>query len=68
MSQGERRKYFKRIVGRELDVPHHGQKKYRIGTFKDWLSRYQNGGLDNLKLIERSDKGIPRKMSERGET
>lgn len=65
MSKGERKKYFKGIAGKEFDIPNYGKKKYKMGTFKDWLYRYKNGGLDNLKPIERRDKGIPRKMSER---
>ena len=65
MTRGEKKKYFKGIAGNEFDVPHYGKKTYKVGTFKDWLFKYQNGGVDSLRPGERSDKGIPKKMSEK---
>ncbi len=65
MSRTERKKYLKSIAGREFDIPHYGKKKYKIDTFKDWLFRYRNGGLDSLRPAERSDKGVPKKMTEK---
>lgn len=64
MSKGERKKYFKGMAGQEINFPYYGNKKYKVASFRDWLRRYRNGGLDNLKPTERSDKGIARKISE----
>lgn len=60
----ERRKYFLGLEGKELDVPYYGRKKYKRKTLSNWLLEYKNGGLDNLRPVIRSDKGISRRMSE----
>ncbi|MGA2089903.1 MAG: hypothetical protein ABSH12_00380 [Endomicrobiales bacterium] len=64
MSGGDRRKYFEGLAGKELDVPHYGIKRYKTNTFRNWLVHYKNGGLDNLKPVERSDKGVVRRITE----
>lgn len=63
MSRRERRKYFKELEGKELEVPHYGKKIYKLDTFRNWLTQYKNGGIDNLKPETRKDKGIVRKIS-----
>ena len=65
MSKAEKKKYFKELAGKELDVPYYGMKKYGAGSFKDWLWRYRTGGIDNLKPRIRCDKGMPRKISDK---
>lgn len=64
LSVAERRKYFLELAGKELDVPYYGRKKYKRKTLANWLLEYKNGGLDNLRPVIRSDKGISRRISE----
>ena len=64
MGSKERSGYFQRLAGKELDVPYCGRKRYKKGTFEDWLSQYRKGGLDGLKPVVRRDKGICRRISQ----
>lgn len=64
MSRAERKKYFRELEGKEFDIPYFGKKRYLAGTFKHWMLKYRNGGLDNLKPSIRCDKGILRKISD----
>ena len=65
MAKSEKKKYFKELAGKELDVPYYGRKKYGASSFKEWLWRYRTGGIDNLKPRIRCDKGLPRKISDK---
>jgi len=64
MGSKERGGYFQRLAGKEFDVPYCGRKRYKKGTFEDWLSQYRKGGLDGLKPVVRRDKGICRRISQ----
>jgi transposase InsO family protein len=64
MSRPDRRRYFKELGGRELDVPHYGIKKFKLCTFQNWLGDYQRGGLEKLKPLLRSDRGVCKSISE----
>jgi transposase InsO family protein len=55
-------KYFREISQKEYDVPYIGRKRFKPGTFKDWLRRYRKFGIDGLIPKERYDKGISRKI------
>src|SRR4030042_5982758 len=65
MSYKERRIFFKELAQREHNVPHIGIKRYSEETFKRWLLRYKNGGLDNLMPALRSDAGKTRRIDEK---
>jgi putative transposase len=56
--------YFRKMSQREFEVPHLGQKRYKVGTFKSWLRDYRDGGFDALKPKVRDDKGSSRKIDE----
>lgn len=64
-SSKERNEYFKSLENKELDVPYYGIKKYTAATFKDWLFKYKNGGLDNLYPSIRSDAGKSKKITDK---
>ncbi len=57
-------KYFREISKKEHYISHLGQsKKFKIATFKDWLRKYNLGGLDALYPCIRNDKGSSKKIS-----
>lgn len=56
--------YFRKMSQREFEVPHLGQKRYKVGTFKSWLRDYRDGGFDALKPKVRDDKGSSRKIDD----
>ncbi len=58
----ERKQYFRSLEKKEFEVPHYGIKKYKSQTLKNWLNRYQNGGLDNLAPLVRKDAGLSKKI------
>jgi putative transposase len=64
MSQPDRSRYFKELAGRELDVPHYGIKVFKRGTFQKWLWDYRRGGLEKLKPLLRSDRGVCKKITD----
>lgn len=64
MTGKERRKYFKDLEGRDLEVPYFGVKRYKKCTFRGWLQDYKAGGLDSLRPALRCDKGISKKISD----
>ena len=55
-------RYFRESVGKELEVPHIGRRKFKAGTLKKWLKLYRRKGFDSLMPKQRADKGIPRKI------
>jgi transposase InsO family protein len=60
----EQNLHFKEIAKKQLDVPHKDHKKsYSIGSLKEWLRKYKNGGLDALRPSCRSDRGISKKIN-----
>ena len=65
MSSKERNSYFNGLVGKELNVPHYGLKKYKKATFEGWLYKYRVNGLESLKALIRRDKGVSRKISKK---
>lgn len=55
-------KYFKELSKKEHNVPHTGRKRYKVGTYKSWLRKYREGGINALKPKARNDKGNSRKI------
>ncbi len=45
---GSQARYFGRMARKELDVPGLGRRRYSVATFKSWLRRYRQEGLDGL--------------------
>jgi transposase InsO family protein len=41
-------------------MPHYGLKSYAPNTIKNWYSVYLQKGIDGLKPLPRSDRGMPR--------
>lgn len=56
-------RYFIEQSSKTHDVPCYGIKEYSYKTFEAWLKDYRRDGFDGLKPGNRSDKGIPRKIS-----
>lgn len=65
MTGAQRNKYLQELSCKDFDVPHLGRKKYCVKTFKNWLLQYKDAGIDALKPSFRTDKGTPRKISDR---
>ena len=61
---GSQARYFGRMARKELDVPGLGRRRYSVATFKSWLRRYRQQGLDGLLPKRRSDAGRSRVISE----
>ena len=63
-TRGNRMKYFRSKSEQEVEVPHLGRKRYKVGTLKSWLNDYRNGGFDALKPKQRADCGTSRKIDD----
>ena len=61
---GSQARYFGRMARKELDVPGLGRRRYSVATFKSWLRRYRQEGLDGLLPKRRSDAGRSRVISD----
>ncbi len=61
---GSQARYFGRMARKELDVPGLGRRRYSVATFKSWLRRYRQEGLDGLLPKRRCDAGRSRVISE----
>ena len=61
---GTQSQYFGRMAQKELDVPGLSTRRYSVATFKSWLRRYRQEGLDGLVPKRRSDAGRSRVISE----
>ena len=61
---GTQSQYFGRMAQKELDVPGLGPRRYSVATFKSWLRRYRQEGLDGLLPKRRSDAGRSRVISD----
>ena len=61
---GTQAQYFGRMAQKELDVPGLGRRRYSVATFKSWLRRYRQQGLDGLVPKRRCDAGRSRVISE----
>ncbi len=57
-------KYFRKIAQKQHDVPQWGKRRYKPGTFKEWLKLYRRFGFDGLLPKEREDKGKSRKVDD----
>ena len=60
---GTQAHYFGRMAQKELDVPGLGRRCYSVATFKSWLRRYRQEGLDGLLPKQRCDAGTSRVIS-----
>jgi putative transposase len=56
--------YLASICARTYEVPFYGTKEYAPETIKGWLLEYKKHGIDGLYPLQRSDKGIPRCLSD----
>ncbi len=61
----EQNKYLRKQADLEHLLPHYGVKKYAMSTFKGWLRKYQVDGFHALKPKDRSDRGRPRRLSDK---
>ena len=57
-------RYFKEMAKKEYTIPDNRKVKYKWRTFKKWLFRYRQYGLDGLLPETRRDKGKSRKIKE----
>lgn len=57
-------KYFREISLKEYEVPHIGTRKFKVGTFKSWLRKYRENGIEGITPKIRKDKGVLRKIDE----
>lgn len=56
--------YYKRVTASPLTLPDGSTVTYSYKTLEKWKSQYSIGGLDALMPGTRSDKGIPRVLTE----
>ena len=56
--------YYKRVTSSPLTLPDGSTVTYSYKTLEKWKSLYTIGGLDALLPRARSDRGIPRSLSE----
>ncbi len=61
---GTQAQYFGRMAQKELDVPGLGRRRYSVATFKSWLRRYRQEGLEGLLPKRRCDAGKNRVISD----
>jgi putative transposase len=61
----EQNRYFRSLADKEHLMPHYGKKKFAVSTFKGWLRKYLADGFDALQPKGRSDRGRPRRLSDR---
>lgn len=57
--------YFRKLSKQGIEIPPGSGNKYylHVSTYKGWLKKYNESGLDALKEKTRSDKGCYRKLT-----
>jgi putative transposase len=57
--------YFRKLSKQGIEIPPGSGNVYylHVSTYKDWLKKYNDSGLDGLKEKTRSDKGCHRKLT-----
>ncbi len=57
--------YFRKLSKQGIDIPPGSGNIYylHVSTYKGWLKKYNESGLDGLKEKTRSDKGCYRKLT-----
>ena len=63
----EAREYLEKMSEKVVDMPHYGPRRYQMKTLKRWIGLYREVGIDALIPGYRSDKNVPRKISEQME-
>ena len=63
----EAREYLERMSEKVVDMPHYGPRRYQMKTLKWWIGQYRAEGINALIPGYRSDKNVPRKISEKME-
>ena len=58
------KEYIGSISAKVYDVPFYGAKEYAPATIKGWFIDYRKHGIEGLYPISRSDKGMPRSLTD----
>lgn len=63
-TQKTAKEYLQEVCAKVHDAPDGKKKEYAPETLKDWLRSYRKYGIDGLYPKIRSDRGMPRKLSD----